>query len=99
MAEGKLVFEACEKNKEPIALVLDDVIPEKFGADATLNALEVAAGTGQHVVYLAQRFPKVQWVPSDMEEKYMTSIKAYVKETGVKNVSEPLLIDICKVSV
>ncbi|XP_045128400.1 methyltransferase-like 26 [Portunus trituberculatus] len=96
MAENKLVFEAPEKNKDPIAAVLDDVLPEKFGADASLKALEVASGTGQHVVHLAQRFPKVSWQPSEVEEKYTASIKAYVEESGVGNVLEPLLIDVCK---
>lgn len=96
MAEGKLVLQAPENNKEPIALVLDDVIPEKFGPDSDLKALEISSGTGQHVIHLARRFPRVQWRPSDVEEKYIESIKAYLKDEGLTTVSEPLLIDVCK---
>uniref|UniRef100_A0A0P4W936 Methyltransferase type 12 domain-containing protein n=1 Tax=Scylla olivacea TaxID=85551 RepID=A0A0P4W936_SCYOL len=96
MSEAKLVIEAPERNKEPITLVLQDVLSEKFGADTSLKALEVASGTGQHVVHFGQHLPKVSWQPSDMEEKYLASISAYVKESGAKNVLEPLMIDVCK---
>ena len=97
MSDNKITFKASEQNKEPIALVLDDLLKEKFGLNTPLKALELASGTGQHVVHLAKRFPKVQWQPSEIEEKYLDSIKGYVEESGLENVSEAVLIDVMKV--
>lgn len=97
MSESKLVLKASENNKEPILKVLQDVIPEKFGADATLKVLEIASGSGQHVVHFAKAFKKITWQPSDVEEKYIESIKAYIKEENLENVKAPLKIDISKV--
>ncbi|MFM6927755.1 MAG: DUF938 domain-containing protein, partial [Bdellovibrio sp.] len=54
---------AADRNKEPILEVLKKVLrPE----DQRL--LEVGAGTGQHAVYLAPFFPKMEWTPTEVAE-------------------------------
>nr|XP_045616938.1 methyltransferase-like 26 isoform X2 [Procambarus clarkii] len=97
MSQSKVVVEAAEKNKEPILKVLEDVIPEKLGAGSPpLSALEVASGSGQHVVYFANKFKNITWQPSDMDEKYIESIKEYIADEKLENVKNPLAIDVTK---
>ena len=50
---------ACERNRDPIAAALDP-----FMADRR-RVLEIGSGTGQHAAYFAQRWPWLQWQPSD----------------------------------
>ena len=50
---------ATDRNREPIADVLAEELP------AVGHVLEIASGTGEHVVYFASRFPGMQWSPSD----------------------------------
>lgn len=99
MAEAKLVIKAPENNKDPIFQVLEKVIPEKFGSDSGLTALEISSGSGQHVSYFARKFPSISWQPSDIEDKYIKSIKCYIEDDKCENVKEPVIIDISKVSI
>ncbi|ROT64366.1 hypothetical protein C7M84_017710 [Penaeus vannamei] len=96
MAEAKLVIKAPENNKDPIFQVLEKVIPEKFGSDSGLTALEISSGSGQHVSYFARKFPSISWQPSDIEDKYIKSIKCYIEDDKCENVKEPVIIDISK---
>ncbi|MFW5634643.1 MAG: DUF938 domain-containing protein, partial [Erythrobacter sp.] len=54
---------ATLRNREPIAAVLAGELPE------TGRVLEVAAGTGEHAVFFAGRFPALEWLPSDPGEE------------------------------
>lgn len=96
MSEAKVAVKAAENNKDAIFKVLEKVLPEKFGNDASLSALEISSGSGQHVVYFAERFPKVVWQPSDIDERYLESIKAYVTESKLENVKLPVTVDVTK---
>ena len=58
MAERKLC-EACERNKGPIAEVLDELLVEPT------RLIEIASGTGQHAEFFAERYPHVEWQPTD----------------------------------
>ncbi|ASK33141.1 methylase (plasmid) [Alcanivorax sp. N3-2A] len=53
--------QAAESNKGPIAEVLAHYL--RAG-----DLLEFGAGTGQHAVWLAQRFPAVRWRPGEQPE-------------------------------
>uniref|UniRef100_A0A8C0G870 Methyltransferase like 26 n=1 Tax=Chelonoidis abingdonii TaxID=106734 RepID=A0A8C0G870_CHEAB len=57
-----LVSPMAERNKELILEVLADYV------DNTSQAfgLELASGTGQHVVHFAQALPNVTWQPSEV---------------------------------
>jgi hypothetical protein len=59
---------AALRNREPIAKVLADWLP------ATGLVLEVASGTGEHAVYFAERFPALEWQPSDIHPDALASI-------------------------
>ena len=39
--------------------------------------LEIASGTGEHVVHFAERFPALEWQPSDIHKDALASIEAW----------------------
>jgi hypothetical protein len=78
---------AAVRNREPITEVLRQWLPERG------LVLEVASGTGEHVVHFARAFPDLEWQPSDVHPDALGSIRAWRKEAGLANVREPLVID------
>jgi hypothetical protein len=78
---------ATERNREPIAAVLGEVLPES----GTL--LEIASGTGEHAVYFAGRFPRLLWQPSDPDRQALASIRSWRGDCGLENLLEPLNLD------
>jgi SAM-dependent methyltransferase len=78
---------AALRNREPIAEVLREWLP-KSGL-----VLEVASGTGEHAVYFAERFPNLEWQPSDMHPLALQSIRAWREEAHLPNLREPLELD------
>jgi len=79
---------AAARNTGPIVDVLREILPR-----AGL-ALEIASGTGQHVVAFAQAFPDIEWQPSDPDATARDSIAAWVAETGLANLRPPLDLDV-----
>jgi hypothetical protein len=78
---------AALRNREPIAQVLRDWLP-----DSGL-VLEIASGTGEHVVYFAEQFPRLQWQPTDVHPDALTSIAAWRVQAGLTNILPPLALD------
>jgi len=78
---------AAQRNREPIAEVLIEWLP-----DSGL-VLEVASGTGEHAVWFAERFPGLQWQPSDAHPDALASIAAWQQGAGLPNVLRPVVID------
>jgi SAM-dependent methyltransferase len=78
---------AALRNREPIADVLADWLPP-----AGL-VLEIASGTGEHAAYFAERFPELQWQPSDVHPDALGSIAAWRQETGRANLLRPVVLD------
>jgi hypothetical protein len=87
MAGARRSAPAALRNREPIAEVLADWLPESG------LVLEVASGTGEHSVYFAERFPTLDWQPSDTDVDALDSIRAWRAEAALGNVREPLVID------
>lgn len=75
------------RNAAPIADVLRDVLP------ASGLALEVASGTGEHVLHFAKVFPKLLWQPSDPEPAALRSIEAWRADAGLFNLLPPVSLD------
>ena len=78
---------AALRNREPIAEVLSGWLPPNG------LVLEIASGTGEHAVYFADRFPALDWQPSDVHPDALTSIGAWRAAASLPNVREPLVID------
>ena len=86
-ADPRRFAPATERNREPIAQVLGGVLPARG------RVLEVASGTGEHVVHFAARFPEIVWQPSDPDQGALASIAAWKAEAGLGNVLEPIRLD------
>lgn len=78
---------AALRNREPIADVLREWLPERG------LVLEIASGTGEHAVHFAARFRGLDWQPSDTHPEALASICAWRAAVGLTNVREPIVID------
>ena len=76
---------ATARNREPIAAVLAEVLAAKG------LVLEVASGSGEHCAWFADRFPKLEWQPSDPDDEARASIAAWCEDAP--NVLPPLELD------
>ena len=83
----KLFAPSAERNESAICDVLK-AINLKQG-----NALELASGTGQHIVILAKAMPNIQWQPTEVDPDRIASIQAYIDESNCSNISNPLLLN------
>lgn len=86
-ADARRTAPAVARNREPIADVLAEWLPDR----GTL--LEIASGTGEHAAYLAELFPNLEWQPSDSHPDALASIKEWRAQAGLANLHEPLAID------
>jgi hypothetical protein len=75
------------RNAAPIMDVLRDALPVRG------LVLEVASGTGEHVLNFAREFPKLLWQPSDPEPVSLRSIEAWRVESGLFNLLPPVSLD------
>ncbi len=79
---------ASERNKGPILEVLRTLLPESG------RVLEIASGTGQHVVHFAAALPALAWQPTDADAALLPVIRARVAAAGLGNVAEALALDV-----
>ncbi|KZY03698.1 MULTISPECIES: DUF938 domain-containing protein [unclassified Sulfitobacter] len=56
-------------------------------------ALELASGTGEHVVHFGTALPGLQWQPSDIDPARRDSIDAHVAASGLTNILPALPLD------
>jgi SAM-dependent methyltransferase len=75
------------RNAEPIAEVLRGLLPTSG------LVLEVASGTGEHVLHFARAFPGLSWQPSDPEPTALGSIAAWREADGPPNLLAPVQLD------
>ncbi len=85
---AKQTAAAAERNRRPILEVLRRILPD------TGRILEIASGTGQHVVAFAEAYPELNWCPSDPDPSARASIAAWVQDSGGGNVAAPTNIDV-----
>ena len=79
---------ATARNREPILAVLARVLPESG------TVLEIASGTGEHVVFFGGALPHLRWQPSDVSEQGLASIRAHVSDAALPNVDAPIRLDV-----
>ena len=88
LADGRWQSPSAERNKDPILDVLRRVLP------AQGTVLEIASGTGQHVVHFAKAFPQLAWQPSDADPEMRVSIGLRLQTEGLANVELPLDLNV-----
>ena len=84
----KLSHPSTLRNREPIAVVLADWLPESG------RVLEAASGSGEHAVHFAERFPNLEWQPSDPDPAALSSIEAWRADSGLPNLRDPAILDV-----
>lgn len=79
---------AAARNRQPILDVLQPRLPAKG------LVLEIASGTGEHVVHYAAARPDLTFQPSDPDASARASIDDWVRTLGLGNVRPALEIDV-----
>ena len=87
LGEAKRLAPATERNRDAIANVLAPLLPD------TGTILEIASGTGEHLVHFASRFRHLMWQPSDCDAIGLASIAAWSAEAALPNILPPIQID------
>ena len=83
-ASGKWSTPSADRNKGPILDVLARVLPTRG------LVLEIASGTGQHVVHFAEALSDLTWQPSDPDAELRRSIVLRLAEEPHANVNSPI---------
>ena len=78
---------AALRNREYIAEVLAEWLP------ASGLVLEIASGTGEHAVHFAERFPQLEWQPTDVHPDALQSVEAWRASSALPNVRPALALD------
>ena len=89
-ADGKWFTASAERNKGPILDVLARVLPKRG------TVLEIASGTGQHVINFAKAFSGLTWQPSDPDAELRESIALRVRDEQLPNVNPPIDLDVTR---
>ena len=89
-ADGRLNAPSALRNAEPIVELVREI------AIKPGNALEIASGSGQHVVKLAAALPLLNWQPSDIDETRIKSIRCWSNDHHLTNLNPPCLLDATK---
>ena len=85
--DTRLYSPSAERNSGPIVKTIQRIAP-KSG-----QALEIASGTGQHIVKLASSLPNLSWLPSEVDEARLESISAWIAAENLPNIKPPLYLD------
>lgn len=84
---SRLSSPSALRNRGPIFDLLRQILP-KSG-----TVLEIASGSGEHIIHFAELLPGLTWQPSDPSPQARASIEEWVKAAAVTNICPPLDID------
>ncbi len=84
---AKLSAPAAERNAESLTNLLALHAPNQG------QALEIASGTGQHIVHFARAMQGLEWHPSEPDPARRASIDAYVSEAQLPNLRPSIALD------
>ncbi|MAL97344.1 MAG: methylase [Alteromonadaceae bacterium] len=87
MPFSKPFSEACARNQQPIAAILETCLSRPC------RVLEIGSGTGQHAVFMARLMPHLQWQPTDLAEA-IPAIELWRKDANLPNLAAPLELDV-----
>lgn len=80
--------DAAERNKQPILDALARILP------AAGLVLEIASGTGQHVVHFAAALPRLTFQPSEADPAMRDAARRRIAAARLPNVREPIALDV-----
>ncbi len=86
-SNDRLHSPAAEKNLIPITKLVTKNAPYSG------KALEIASGTGQHILRLATVLPNIKWQPTDVDESRIKSILAWSNGENLRNLLPPCSLD------
>ncbi|MEO9685032.1 MAG: DUF938 domain-containing protein [Tateyamaria sp.] len=81
---GKLHAPSAARNAADLCDMVASVAP------LTGDALEIASGTGQHIVAFAKAMPAIHWHPTEVDQNRLRSIEAYRRDSGLSNIAPPI---------
>lgn len=87
MPFSKPFSEACARNQQPIAAILETCLSRPS------RVLEIGSGTGQHAVFMTRIMPHLQWQPTDLAEA-IPAIELWRKDANLSNLAAPLELDV-----
>lgn len=90
VTDARLHSAACERNREPILRVLEEVLP----GEGLL--LEIASGTGMHGAWMAPRLPRITWQPSDADLAALASVEAWRAAEPSPNLLSAVELDVTR---
>lgn len=79
--DGRMSAPSALRNRAAIVELVARHAPEAG------RALEIASGTGEHVVALAAALPGLRWHPTDIDAQRRRSIDAWAAAEGLTNVA------------
>lgn len=82
--DRRLFSPSTARNREPIHAVLETLL-KPFGR-SPIRVLELASGSGEHAVYMAERHRDWLWQPSDVDDDAIESIEAWRQHSGLSNI-------------
>jgi len=85
--DARLRAPAAQRNRDAILGVLREILPSSG------LVLEVASGSGEHAVHFAAALPALTFQPSDPAPDALESIAAWTRDSGLRNILPPLLLD------
>jgi hypothetical protein len=85
--DARLHAPSAGRNREPILNLLQRELP------AHGLVLEVASGSGEHIVHFAGALPGLEFQPSDPDPQARASIDAWRDAAGVHNVRFAIVLD------
>lgn len=78
---------AALRNRGPILELLRTMLPDRG------LVLELASGSGEHVLHFAEHLPALCWQPSDPSAAARQSVDARVRASGLGNIRPALAVD------
>ena len=87
LEDCRLHAPAVPRNRDAILAMLQAELPARG------TVLEIASGSGEHVVHFAQALPALTFQPSDPSPEALASIAAWGARSGAANILPPLQID------
>ncbi len=91
MTDKRLYAPAALRNRDPILDVLRSVLPRDG------RVLEIASGSGEHVVHFARYLPGLTFQPTDPSLEAVHSIDAWMADAELRNIELPMQFDASQV--